>query len=202
MHRVRLARLTALALVALCSACSASRAGKGPASDAAAEVAAPREPAVSTAESARVPPAAVCSADADCDGASYCDSGACVKGPRCEATIRFAYDESLLSSAARESLVAAADCVRSRGWASVRLEGHADERGTSEYNIHLGQRRAEAVQRYLKNLGLGVPMDAMSYGEEKPVATGEGEEAWAQNRRVELRRGQRDARALSTSSMR
>jgi outer membrane protein OmpA-like peptidoglycan-associated protein len=47
-----------------------------------------------------------------------------------------------------------------------------------------------------------MPMDAMSYGEEKPVATGEGEEAWAQNRRVELRRGERGARALSTSSMR
>jgi peptidoglycan-associated lipoprotein len=166
MHRVRLARVTALFLVALCAACSSSRAGKGPASEAAAELAGPRDPGVSTAEPARVPPAAVCSADADCDGASYCDSGACVKGPRCEATVRFAYDESLLSAAARESLVAAADCVRSRGWTSVRLEGHADERGTSEYNLHLGQRRAEAVQRYLQNLGLGKPMDAMSYGEE------------------------------------
>lgn len=201
MHRARLARFTALILVAICAACSSSRAGKRP-DEPAADVAAPRDGAVSTPAPERVSPAAVCSADADCDGASYCDSGACVKGPRCEATVRFAYDESLLSSSAREALVAAADCVRSRGWASVRLEGHADERGTSEYNIHLGQRRAEAVQRYMHNLGLGLPMDAMSYGEEKPVATGEGEEAWAQNRRVELRRGDRDARALSTSSMR
>ena len=69
------------------------------------------------------------------------------------------------------------------------LEGHTDERGTREYNMALGERRAAAVQRYLVLQGVSpAQLELVSYGEEKAAVTGTGEEAWAQNRRVELRK--------------
>ena len=71
----------------------------------------------------------------------------------------------------------------------VVLEGHADERGTREYNMALGERRAKAVQRYLVLQGVSpAQLELVSYGEERPVATGNDEQSWAQNRRVELRK--------------
>ena len=70
---------------------------------------------------------------------------------------------------------------------NFRLEGHADERGTREYNIALGERRAKAVLDYMAANGVaGHRMETVSYGEERPVAYGSGEENWSQNRRVEL----------------
>lgn len=70
---------------------------------------------------------------------------------------------------------------------TVRLEGHADERGTREYNLALGERRANAVANYLSVNGISRDrIETVSYGEERPVATGHDEESWAQNRRVEL----------------
>jgi peptidoglycan-associated lipoprotein len=69
----------------------------------------------------------------------------------------------------------------------VNLEGHTDERGGREYNLALGQKRAEAVRRALAVSGVADgQMEAVSYGEEKPAAQGAGEQAWAQNRRAEL----------------
>ncbi|MGB7373026.1 peptidoglycan-associated lipoprotein Pal [Pontixanthobacter sp.] len=68
---------------------------------------------------------------------------------------------------------------------NITVEGHADERGTREYNLALGERRANAAKNYL--VSLGVPADRMrtvSYGKERPVATGSNEQAWAQNRRA------------------
>jgi peptidoglycan-associated lipoprotein len=71
---------------------------------------------------------------------------------------------------------------------SVSLEGHTDDRGSREYNLALGQKRAEAVRRALTMVGASdVQMEAVSFGKEKPVATGNTEEAYSQNRRVELR---------------
>lgn len=129
-----------------------------------------------------------CRADAECGAGSHCSpAGTCAEGARCDLTILFAYDESSLSGEARDGLASAAECIRARGWASVRVEGHADERGTTEYNLHLGQRRAEAVQRYLRNLGLAIPVEAISYGEEMPVSDGHGESQWARDRRAEVR---------------
>ena len=71
---------------------------------------------------------------------------------------------------------------------SIRLEGHTDERGTREYNLALGERRANAVRDYM--VANGVPsyrIETVSYGEENPVAYGSGESNWQQNRRVELK---------------
>lgn len=68
------------------------------------------------------------------------------------------------------------------------VEGHADERGSKEYNLALGQKRAEAVVKSLTLIGVkGEQLEAVSFGEEKPAVSGSGEEAWAKNRRVELR---------------
>ncbi|MNE20426.1 Outer membrane protein P6 precursor [compost metagenome] len=73
--------------------------------------------------------------------------------------------------------------------ARVVLEGNTDERGTREYNMALGERRAKAVQRYLVLQGVSpAQLELVSYGEERPVATGNDEQSWAQNRRVELRK--------------
>jgi peptidoglycan-associated lipoprotein len=69
----------------------------------------------------------------------------------------------------------------------IRLEGHTDERGSREYNIGLGERRAQAVRRALMLLGVSDPQIAtVSYGEERPAVQGSDEEAWAKNRRVEI----------------
>jgi peptidoglycan-associated lipoprotein len=67
------------------------------------------------------------------------------------------------------------------------IEGHTDERGGSEYNLALGQKRAEAVRRALELLGVREnQIEAVSYGKERPAAAGSNEEAWAKNRRAEL----------------
>ena len=71
--------------------------------------------------------------------------------------------------------------------AAVTLEGHTDERGTREYNLALGERRAVATRQFMSLLGAsGQQLKTISYGEERPVALGHNEEAWAQNRRVEI----------------
>ena len=91
-----------------------------------------------------------------------------------------------------ELLAAHANYIRSNGVLSVRLEGHADERGSREYNIGLGERRAQAVRQAL--LSLRVPptrLVTVSYGEERPVAFGHDEASWEANRRVEIVYGSR-----------
>ena len=71
---------------------------------------------------------------------------------------------------------------------SVRLEGHTDERGTREYNMALGERRANAVRDYMVVNGIqSYRIETVSYGEERPIAYGSGESNWSQNRRVELK---------------
>ena len=99
----------------------------------------------------------------------------------------FDFDSAELRSDSLAILGAQADCLRSsRG--TVRVEGHCDERGTTEYNIALGDRRAHGVQRYLVSQGVSPGrVTAVSYGEERPAARGGDESAWAQNRRVEIR---------------
>ncbi len=84
-------------------------------------------------------------------------------------------------------LQANAKYLRSNPDARVVVEGHTDERGTPEYNIALGERRARSVARYLQNLGVDVnQISVVSYGEEKPVDPGHDESAWSKNRRAVL----------------
>ncbi len=98
----------------------------------------------------------------------------------------FDFDKSALSADVREELDIVASLLKVSG-ASVRLLGHADERGTREYNLALGERRAKAVQSYLSVQGVDKSkLEVISYGEEKPADAASNEAAWAKNRRVEI----------------
>ena len=98
----------------------------------------------------------------------------------------FAYDSSNLTPEAITALDAHIAALQSNN-NSVRLEGHTDERGTREYNLALGERRANTVRDYMILNGISAyRLESISYGEERPLAYGSGESNWAQNRRVEL----------------
>lgn len=101
--------------------------------------------------------------------------------------IYFDYDEATLSDDTRDKLSRNADLLKSQAQFSMTLEGHADSRGTSEYNLALGERRANAVKQYLGSLGVGADrMRTLSYGEERPACTEDVESCWSQNRRVHM----------------
>ena len=99
----------------------------------------------------------------------------------------FDFDSSSMTDAARMAVDAHIAVLLSND-DSVRLEGHTDERGTREYNLALGERRANAVRDYMvANGGPSYRVESISYGEENPVAFGSSEANWSQNRRVELK---------------
>jgi peptidoglycan-associated lipoprotein len=103
-------------------------------------------------------------------------------------TVYFEFDQATLSDLAKTALVRNAEWLRSHPDARVQVEGNADERGTPEYNLALGERRAVAVKTYLASLGVDSSrLVTISYGEEQPADTGHGEEAWTQNRRVDFK---------------
>ncbi|WOH38535.1 peptidoglycan-associated lipoprotein Pal [Thalassotalea fonticola] len=102
-------------------------------------------------------------------------------------TIYFDFDTSKLDSSVTDILNMHATFLVSNANARVVIEGHADERGTPEYNIALGERRAQAVQKYLENSGvLSSQIETVSYGEEKPAISDRTEGAFAKNRRAVL----------------
>ena len=102
-------------------------------------------------------------------------------------TVYFDYDESVIRSDTEQRLRAKLDILRNNPGVQLRMEGHADERGTSEYNIALGNERAGSVIQFFTGFGLdGNRFSSVSYGEERPVAQGSSEASWAQNRRVEF----------------
>ena len=102
-------------------------------------------------------------------------------------TFYFDFDTAEIKSESRDVLVAHARYLAANPSQDVRLEGHADERGTKEYNLALGERRANAVARFLVVNGASRDqIETVSYGEEKPAVMGSGESTWAQNRRVEM----------------
>ena len=103
------------------------------------------------------------------------------------ASVYFDYDTSELSPETRTVLQAFFDQAQKRPDQDTRIEGNCDERGTREYNIALGQRRADAAKRYLENLGLdGSRINAVSNGKERPRASGHDEASWKENRRDDL----------------
>jgi peptidoglycan-associated lipoprotein len=101
--------------------------------------------------------------------------------------IFFDFDRSDLREDSRQTLQAKAEALRQFPDIRVRIEGHADERGTVEYNLALGERRADAARAYLIDLGIDPDrMTTISYGEERPQVQGSNESAWSQNRRDEF----------------
>jgi peptidoglycan-associated lipoprotein len=103
-------------------------------------------------------------------------------------TVYFDFDRSDLRQDARNVLSKNAETMlKSLKTAKIKIEGHCDERGSAEYNLALGERRAKSVQQYLLTLGVQPDrLSVISYGKEKPAVQGNDEEAWAKNRRAEF----------------
>ena len=145
-----------------------------------------------------------CQADADCPKGQRCEGERCVAAreeetrgeaagavpPACADsaafTIRFGFDQSTLTGDSQSTLQKLADCLKKAPAKRVVVAGHCDERGTTQYNIALGSRRAEAARKYLADLGAGTRIETVSFGEEKPLCTEATEDCWARNRRDEF----------------
>jgi peptidoglycan-associated lipoprotein len=99
--------------------------------------------------------------------------------------VHFEFDRYDLTEDTRRSLEDLAQALKANPAFNVQIEGHADERGTTEYNLALGERRAQAAKDYLVSLGVDASrIDTISYGEERPLDPGHNELAWALNRRA------------------
>lgn len=137
--------------------------------------------------------AGTCGSDRDCTEGT-CQNGRCVAvkpakleiPPECQDaagfTIHFGFDESLLTSDSQASLQKLAACLKATPAQRVQVQGNCDERGTTQYNMALGNRRAEAARKYLSDLGVG-DVDTVSYGKERPLCREKSEACWSRNRR-------------------
>ena len=102
-------------------------------------------------------------------------------------SVFFEFDSAMLTKDAQEKLTNVATILAQHPELKVRIEGNADERGSEQYNLALGQRRADSAKKYLADLGVkGEQITSISFGAEKPKATGHDEEAWKQNRRDDV----------------
>lgn len=100
-------------------------------------------------------------------------------------TVHFDYDQATLTGETKKELGENAEWIKSHEKSTVQIEGHCDKRGSTEYNLALGERRAKAVKNYLSSLGIKTKrMTVISYGEEKPLDPADSEEAYAKNRRA------------------
>jgi peptidoglycan-associated lipoprotein len=141
-----------------------------------------------------------CVADADCGSGKACVNSVCkVQGGLSEAArnellgncklkpVYFDFDEASLAKSARDTLDQDWQCLSRADFRRLQIAGHTDERGTTEYNLALGSRRAEAVRKYLASLGADTKkLHAVSYGKERPADPAHDDAAWSKNRRVEL----------------
>jgi len=138
-----------------------------------------------------------CQSMSDCGEGETCENNRCTRArtatptpdpidqspPPCQLqTVRFAFDSEELSGSSRDQIEQNARCIRERNIRAVHLAGHCDPRGTEEYNLALGDRRARSVQRYLQSLGVESRVTVSSMGEE--MARGIDESGWDQDRRV------------------
>ncbi|HUW27346.1 MAG TPA: peptidoglycan-associated lipoprotein Pal [Sulfuriferula sp.] len=107
--------------------------------------------------------------------------------PLSQRSVYFDFDSSVVQDSYRPTLQAHAGYLAGHKDAKVTLQGNTDDRGSREYNLALGQRRADSVRKVLNVMGVPeAQMEAVSFGEEKPKATGEDEAAWKENRRVDI----------------
>jgi len=136
------------------------------------------------------PAAKACSVDTDCGNAQICVKNMCsnISDALAECTqlrVHFQLDSAEIAEGERSSLERLARCMNGDGSLKVTIEGNADERGSTEYNISLGQRRSLAVEKYLQRLGASDDrIKAISYGKEKPVCNEHNESCWSENRRA------------------
>jgi peptidoglycan-associated lipoprotein len=101
--------------------------------------------------------------------------------------VYFGYDESSLTPEGMARLDSIAKHMKEQDKVKLSIEGHCDDRGSTEYNLALGQRRSESVRKYLSTVGISMDrLNSVSFGEERPALTGNGEENWSKNRRAEF----------------
>jgi peptidoglycan-associated lipoprotein len=124
-----------------------------------------------------------------------CQAGKCVSAApvACPAgggkliSVYFGFDQAILSKEAQADLAKNAACIKEKGFTKIVVEGNTDDRGTQEYNLQLGQRRAEAAKKFLVNLGVPAKgVKTVSFGKERPVCTEQVEGCWQKNRRSDV----------------
>lgn len=131
-----------------------------------------------------------CASDLECGDGQLCIKKACVaisKGiAECrDFKVEFAFNSTAFEPSATNHLLRMARCLRADQSMKVAITGNADERGTEEYNLQLGSKRASTIETYLLNLGVSATqVDTVSYGENKPVCRAQDEKCWAKNRRA------------------
>ena len=166
--------LISISLAAGLAACS----GAKPTPDAQANKAEEKPAAVAEAPKAAAPETNVAQGQAELERA--------MEALR-NVSVFFEFDSSTLTSEAKDKLSTVGSVLAKYPDLKVRIEGNCDERGSEQYNLALGQRRADAAKRYLTSMGAhDKQLTAISFGDQKPKATGHDEEAWRQNRRDDL----------------
>lgn len=187
MRPLRTLALT-LAAIAAVSACSKKQPETAPAPVNSDSIAKAR--AADSAAQAQAAAAAEAKRRADSIAAApAADSAAKAASLRAEVatTVYFEYDKSTLTDSAKKLLDRKIAILNANPKVQIQIEGHTDERGSSEYNVALGNQRAASVKRYLTQHGIADGrITIISYGEEKPVANGHEETSWSQNRRAEF----------------
>jgi peptidoglycan-associated lipoprotein len=187
--------LSLLALALLVAGCATKQAAGPAAPEAAAPAAvaaAPAQPAPAAAPApaaeampAPAAPAAPAPAAAAAQQEAAAQAAAAAAAVSEIADAFFAYDDFSLSADAKSALARDAQLLKAAPSMRVKIEGHCDERGTSEYNLGLGERRAASARSYLVSLGVdGTRIETISFGKERPFDPGHTEEAWAKNRRA------------------
>jgi len=127
-------------------------------------------------------------ADQSVTGVSISSKSTATQAILANAVVYFEYDQFNLTAKSIRALKGVSELMRRNAKITISIEGHADERGTREYNLALGQRRAESVATYL--IANGVKRNRLitkSYGEERPLSLGSNNAAWSKNRRVEIK---------------
>ncbi len=141
-------------------------------------------PSARETEKAKAAPAQAAAAGAEVEGAAMAPAAAAAAAETAFEDIRFDFDKYNLKPEAREVLNKVGEFMKADKEATVLIEGNCDERGTTEYNLALGERRATSAAKYLIALGVDkARITTISYGEERPLDPGHNEEAWAKNRR-------------------
>lgn len=183
---IMLALLLAIPVLLFTSSCSKQtvKADLQDLKDAAAKQEAARVAAASAAASAPVVQKAPETAGPSVGEIAAREKGAALKAMANE-DVYFDYDSAVLSAAAQSVLKNKSVILGKYSGVSVTIEGHCDERGTNEYNLALGEKRAESAKSFLVNLGINSSrLKTISYGEEKPADAGNDESAWSKNRRA------------------
>jgi peptidoglycan-associated lipoprotein len=138
-------------------------------------------------------PAPECTGDAECGSGKGCQAGKCVSTiePACADasafTAHFGYDQSSIGGDSAAALKQLAACLAKAPARRLEVDGHCDDRGTTQYNLALGKRRAEAVKKYLTDLGVSAPITTNTFGKEQPLCREAAESCWSRNRRAETK---------------